>query len=91
MRGTSSTWRWHHHRRGLRTIIERWYPSPDAADRTLLGNVDFSNSSSCSRKGRSPALRDGRCGQGAGAVTLNYGLFVNTVVNFLIVAFAIFS
>ena len=26
----------------------------------------------------------------AGAVTLNYGLFVNTVVNFLIVAFAIF-
>jgi large conductance mechanosensitive channel len=28
--------------------------------------------------------------KGAGAVTLNYGLFVNTVVNFLIVAFAIF-
>jgi len=26
----------------------------------------------------------------AGAVTLNYGMFVNTIVNFLIVAFAIF-
>lgn len=28
--------------------------------------------------------------QKAGAVTLNYGLFVNAVINFLIVAFAIF-
>src|SRR3972149_2311336 len=28
--------------------------------------------------------------KGAGAVTLNYGLFVNTIVNFLIIAFAIF-
>lgn len=29
-------------------------------------------------------------GEGEGAATLNYGLFVNTVINFLIVAFAIF-
>ena len=28
--------------------------------------------------------------QQAGAVTLNYGLFLNTVINFIIVAFAIF-
>ena len=26
----------------------------------------------------------------AGAVTLNYGVFLNTIINFLIVAFAIF-
>ena len=29
-------------------------------------------------------------GEGEGAATLNYGLFINTVINFLIVAFAIF-
>jgi len=28
--------------------------------------------------------------QKAGAVTINYGLFVNTIISFLIVAFAIF-
>jgi len=28
--------------------------------------------------------------QEAGAVTLNYGLFINTIVSFIIVAFAIF-
>lgn len=28
--------------------------------------------------------------QEAGAVTLNYGMFVNTVINFLIVAFSLF-
>ena len=29
-------------------------------------------------------------GEGKGAATLNYGLFINTVINFMIVAFAIF-
>ena len=57
----------------------------------LLGNVDFSN--------LFVVLKDGKiagpyatvaAAKGAGAVTLNYGLFLNTVVNFLIVAFAIF-
>ena len=28
--------------------------------------------------------------QTAGAVTLNYGLFINTIIQFLIIAFAIF-
>jgi len=28
--------------------------------------------------------------QKAGAVTINYGLFVNTIISFLIVAFAVF-
>jgi large conductance mechanosensitive channel len=28
--------------------------------------------------------------QAAGAVTINYGMFINTVISFLIVAFAVF-
>lgn len=43
----------------------------------VMGNVDFSD--------LSIAL-----GEAEGAATLNYGLFINTVINFLIVAFAIF-
>ena len=43
----------------------------------IMGNVDFSD--------LSYAL-----GEAEGAATLNYGLFINTVINFLIVAFAIF-
>jgi large conductance mechanosensitive channel len=57
----------------------------------LLGNVDFSNLFVVLKEGTSPgpflALADA---QKAGAVTINYGLFINTVINFLIVAFAIF-
>jgi len=53
----------------------------------LLGNVDFSNLF-LSLKGESyPSLA---AAQAAGAPTLNYGLFINTIINFLIVAFAIF-
>ena len=33
---------------------------------------------------------EGKAAQEAGAVTLNYGLFVNTLINFLIVALVIF-
>ena len=46
----------------------------------LLGNVDFSN--------LAVTLRDKTAE--ADAVTLNYGLFINTVLDYLIVAFAIF-
>ncbi len=57
----------------------------------LLGNVDFSNLFVVLKDGTTPgpflALADA---QKAGAVTINYGLFINTVINFLIVAFAIF-
>jgi large conductance mechanosensitive channel len=54
----------------------------------LLGNVDFSNLF-LTLKGGGPfaTLADA---QAAGAVTLNYGPFINTVISFLIVAFAIF-
>ena len=57
----------------------------------LLGGVDFSNFFLLLKSG-APAgpyvnLADA---QQAGAVTLNYGSFVNNVVSFLIVAFAVF-
>ncbi len=58
----------------------------------LLGNVDFANLFILLKPGaESPgpyaALADARA---AGAVTLNYGQFINTVVSFIIIAFAIF-
>ena len=46
----------------------------------LLGGVDFSNLSLVIKEAT----------EGAEAVTLNYGVFINTVVEFAIIAFAIF-
>jgi large conductance mechanosensitive channel len=52
-----------------------------------LGKVDFSNLF-LSLSGRAfESLAEAKA---AGAPTLNYGLFINTVLNFLIVAFAVF-
>ena len=57
----------------------------------LLGNVDFSNLFMVLKEGKIPGpYATVAAAKGAGAVTLNYGLFVNTIVNFIIVAFAIF-
>jgi len=57
----------------------------------LLGDVDFSDLFLVLKEGTSagpyPSLAEA---QKAAAVTLNYGLFVNTIVSFLIVAFALF-
>ena len=58
----------------------------------LLGGVDFSNLFLVLKEGAQTAapyatLTDA---QAAGAVTLNWGVFLNTVVNFVVVAFAIF-
>jgi large conductance mechanosensitive channel len=57
----------------------------------LLGNIDFSNLFFVLKAGSTPApyLSPGAA-QEAGAVTLNYGLFINRVLSFLIVAFAVF-
>jgi len=52
----------------------------------LLGRVDFSNLF-INLKGNYPSVAAAKA---AGAATLNYGIFMNTVINFLIVAFAIF-
>jgi large conductance mechanosensitive channel len=57
----------------------------------LLGNVDFSNLFLVLKDGATagpyismPAAK------AAGAVSINYGTFINTIINFVIVAFAIF-
>ncbi|MGB5178251.1 MAG: large conductance mechanosensitive channel protein MscL [Gammaproteobacteria bacterium] len=53
----------------------------------LMGNVDFS--SLFLNLGAVP-YETLAAAQEAGAPTINYGTFINTVINFLIVAFAIF-
>jgi len=53
----------------------------------LMGNVDFSNLFIVLGSGSYPSLAAAKA---AGAATLNYGLFINTVIDFIIVAFAIF-
>ncbi len=57
----------------------------------LLGNVDFSNLFLLLKDGNPmgpyASLAQAKA---AGAVSLNIGLFINTIINFLIVAFAIF-
>ena len=57
----------------------------------ILGKVDFSNLFLVLKDGTSagpyPTLA---AAKKAGAVTVNYGLFVNSVISFLIVAFAVF-
>ena len=57
----------------------------------LLGNVDFSNLFVVLKDaaGQAPYATVADA-QAAGAVTLNYGMFINTIISFLIVAFAIF-
>lgn len=58
----------------------------------LLGNVDFSNLFIVLKDGVevAPPYASVAAAHAAGAVTLNYGLFINAVVSFLIVAFAVF-
>ncbi len=57
----------------------------------LLGNVDFSNLFIIIKAGKVPppytTVADAHT---AGAVTLNYGTFINTVISFVIIALAIF-
>jgi large conductance mechanosensitive channel len=57
----------------------------------LLGGRDFSQQFLLLRAGETPgAYLSVEEATAAGAVTLNYGLFVNAVISFLIVAFAVF-
>jgi large conductance mechanosensitive channel len=56
-----------------------------------LGRVDFSNLFVLLRDGTTPgpyaSLADA---QNVGAVTINYGIFINTIISFLIIGFAMF-
>lgn len=57
----------------------------------LLGRVDFTNLFLVLKDGATPAPYNSlAAAQQAGAVTLNLGVFVNAVISFLIVAFAVF-
>ena len=53
----------------------------------LLGGVDFSSLFITLRGGPYPSLAAAKA---AGAPTLNYGLFINSIINLLIVGFAVF-
>ena len=53
----------------------------------LIGGVDFSNFFVTLKGGSYPTLAAAKA---AGAVTINYGLFINAIIRFVIVAFAVF-
>ena len=53
----------------------------------LMGNMDFSNMFISLSGQHYDSLAAAKA---AGAATINYGLFINSVINFVIVAFAIF-
>jgi large conductance mechanosensitive channel len=53
----------------------------------LMGNVDFSDLFINLSSGTYNSLKEA---QDAGAATINYGVFINSVLDFVIVAFAIF-
>jgi large conductance mechanosensitive channel len=56
-----------------------------------LGNVDFTNLFAVVKQGATPGpYLSLAAAKDAGAVTINYGVFVNAVINFLIVAAAVF-
>jgi large conductance mechanosensitive channel len=57
----------------------------------LMGNVDFSNLFFALKEGaQAGPYASVTAAKAAGAITINYGLFINTIINFIIVAFAIF-
>ncbi len=56
-----------------------------------LGNVDFSNLFAVLKEGATPGPYPSlAAAQAAGAVTINYGVFINAIINLLIVAAAVF-
>ncbi len=58
----------------------------------LLGNIDFANLFIVLKQGAKAAgpYASLAAAKEAGAVTINYGTFINTIISFLLVAFAVF-
>jgi large conductance mechanosensitive channel len=57
----------------------------------LLGGVDFSNLYLLLKQGKTPAPYESlAAAKAAGAVTMNFGVFIMTIINFIIIAFAVF-
>ncbi len=57
----------------------------------LLGHVDFSNLFLTLKSGTPPGpYAAASAASAAGAVTINYGVFINSIISFIIVAFSVF-
>ena len=57
----------------------------------VLGKIDFSNLAIVLKQGTTPGpYASLAAAQAAGAVTLNYGVFINTIISFLIIALVVF-
>jgi large conductance mechanosensitive channel len=57
----------------------------------LLGNVDFSNIFTVLKEGKvAGPYASVAAAKSAGAVTINFGMFVNTIISFILIAFAVF-
>ncbi len=57
----------------------------------LLGNADFSNIFAVLKEGKvAGPYASVAAAKAAGAVTINFGVFVNTIISFILIAFAVF-
>lgn len=61
----------------------------------LMGKVDFTNlyltmPTTLDELGNTPKYASLEAAKAAGAVTINYGVFINTLISFILVAFAVF-
>jgi len=57
----------------------------------LLGNVDFSNIFAVLKEGKTPGpYASVAVAKAAGAVTINIGVFINTIITFILIAFSVF-
>ena len=57
----------------------------------LLGNVDFANLFLVMKEGKFPGPYNSlAAAKASGAVTFNFGVFINSIISFLIVSFAVF-
>ena len=57
----------------------------------LLGNADFSNIFAVLKEGKvAGPYASVAAAKAAGAVSINFGVFVNTIISFILIAFAVF-
>ncbi len=57
----------------------------------LLGNVDFSNIFAVLKEGKVPGPYPSvAAAKAVGAVTMNIGVFINTIITFVLIAFSVF-
>lgn len=57
----------------------------------LLGNIDFSNIFLVLKEGKVPGPYETlAAAKTAGAVSMNIGIFINTIISFIIIAFSVF-